>query len=51
MKHAIKALKIDLIANTQDILRLEITKILRIRLVKFYESHSWQKDSAIVGRR
>jgi hypothetical protein len=33
------ALKDDLIANTRNILRLEMTKILRFWLKKFGESH------------
>ncbi len=37
----ISALKNYLIANTHDILRLEVSKIYRILRKKFCESHPW----------
>jgi hypothetical protein len=42
----ITALKNDSIANTKDILGLEITKILRICPKEFCESHFWQGKAA-----
>ncbi len=41
----ISTFRIDLTSYNQDILRLKVTKVLRILLKKFCEYHTWRESA------